>query len=106
MISSDARQTRKPDNTILRALGRAHRWKALLETGGFTSICDLAAAEKINHSYIRRLLRLTLLSPEIIEMILDGWVPRGLHLENLLRPVEMEWIGQRDRLLGVSELLP
>ena len=84
------------DRTIPKALGRAYRWKGMLESGEFTSISDLAAAEKINHSYVRRLLRLTLLSPEIIEAILNGPLPRYIQLEDLLRPFPIEWAMQRD----------
>ena len=68
----------------------------MLESGEFTSISDLAAAEKINHSYVRRLLRLTLLSPEITETILDGKLPRHVQLEDLLRPFPVSWAMQRD----------
>jgi hypothetical protein len=44
----------------------------MLESGAYGTIAELAAAEKINSSYVSRLLRLTLLAPEIVEMILDG----------------------------------
>lgn len=102
-IVSDAPQANsaksKIDNTILRALGRAYRWKRLLETGEFTSISHLAAAEKINHSYVRRLLRLPLLSPEITEMILDSRLPRNVQLEDLLRPLGTQWAEQLDQLI-------
>lgn len=63
----------------------------MLESGEFTSISDLAAAEKINHSYVRRILRLTLLSPEITERILDGRLTKTLQLEDLLQSVRDEW---------------
>ena len=87
----------KTDDTVLKALGRAYRWKRMLESGEFASISDLASAEKINHSYIRRILRLTLLSPAIIEMILDGRQPRDLHLERLLRSLPDYWAEQACR---------
>jgi len=80
--------------TILKALGRAYRWKRMLESGEFSSITDLAAAEKINHSYVRRILRLTLLSPEIIEAILDADLPKGRQLEQLLKTVSHLWTEQ------------
>ena len=48
------------------------RWRKLLETGVYGTIEELAAAEKINASYVSRVLRLTLLAPEIVEPILDG----------------------------------
>jgi len=89
---------RRVEEPILKALARAWRWKRLLETGAFASIGDLAAAEKIAHSYIRRVLRLTLLSPAIVEMILDGRQPRHLQLE-VLHQLPSEW-GLQENLLA------
>jgi hypothetical protein len=54
------------------ALARAFRWRKLLETGAYGSIEELAAAEKISASYVSRVLRMTLLAPDIAEAILDG----------------------------------
>jgi hypothetical protein len=52
------------DSTMIKALARAFRWRKLLETGTHTTVAEIAAAEKINASYVGRVLRLTLLSPE------------------------------------------
>jgi hypothetical protein len=60
------------DGTLVKALARAHRWQGMLEGGEYGSIEELARAEKINPSYLARVLRLTLLAPEIVESILDG----------------------------------
>ena len=57
---------------MVKAIARAHRWRRLLESGEYGSITELAAAEKINQSYVGRVMRLTLLSPEIVQVILDG----------------------------------
>ena len=63
------------DNAMIKALARAFRWRKLLETGVYGTIEELAAAEKINSSYVSRVLRLTLLAPEIVEAILEGDSP-------------------------------
>jgi hypothetical protein len=55
------------DNAMVKALARAHRWKRILESGEFATMEDLAAPEKINPSYLGRVLRLTLLAPDIVE---------------------------------------
>ncbi len=98
MMASERPAQKPPRNTvndtILKALGRAYRWKWLLESGEFASIGDLAAAEKINHSYIRRILRLTLLSPEITEILLNGTQSMDLRLERLLKAVSSQWADQ------------
>jgi AraC-like DNA-binding protein len=59
------------DGTLVKALARAHRWQEMLDSGEYGSIEELARAEKINPSYLARVLRLTLLAPDIVESILD-----------------------------------
>jgi hypothetical protein len=86
------------DNTIVRALGRAHRWKAMLESGDYASVTDLAKAENINLSYLCRVLRLTLLAPDITESLLDGKPTCRFPLRDLLGPMPVIWAEQRDKL--------
>ncbi|MGE0658040.1 MAG: hypothetical protein AB7O63_00975 [Reyranellaceae bacterium] len=83
------------DNTMVKAIARAHRWKRLLESGRFASVTELAEAEKINQSYLCRVLRLTLLAPDIVEAILDGRQPAGLQMDELLKPMSLDWDAQR-----------
>jgi hypothetical protein len=79
------------DNTIVKALVRAHRWRTLLEARLFASVRELAKAEKINESYLCRVLRLTLLSPALTEAILNGQQPEDLDLARLLKATPIEW---------------
>src|SRR5262245_53202228 len=60
------------DSTMVKALARAFRWRKLLDTGVYATVDEIEAAEKINASYVSRVLRLTLLAPKIVETILDG----------------------------------
>jgi len=60
------------DNVLVKALARAFRWQKLLDRGAYSSIKEIAAKEKIDPSYVGDVLRLTLLAPDIVEMILDG----------------------------------
>jgi len=83
------------DTTLVKALARAFRWRRLLEGGRFGTIDELAAAEKINSSYVSRLLRLTLLAPDIVEAILDGQ-QAAMTLPGLMEPYPVEWEGRRD----------
>jgi hypothetical protein len=85
------------DNAIIKALGRAHRWKAMLESGEYGSLTELAKAERINLSYLCRILRLTLLAPEIVETILNGRRMVGPQLLDLLRPLSVIWAQQEER---------
>jgi len=52
------------DHSLLKAVVRAHRWREMLENGEYASATELAKAEKVNDSYVSRILRLTLLAPE------------------------------------------
>ena len=83
------------DNTMIKAIARAFRWRKLLETGAFCSVAELAAAEAINKSYVSRVLRLTLLAPEIVEAILDGRQPTEMTLAALMGPFPVEWQRQK-----------
>jgi hypothetical protein len=79
------------DPSLVKALARAFRWRGMLESGAFATIQELAAAEKINSSYVSRMLRLTLLAPEMVEAILDGRQPEGVTLPALLEGVPVGW---------------
>jgi hypothetical protein len=85
----------RPDETLIRALARAHRWKRMLEEGGCRSAQEIAEAEHITRSFVTRLLRLTLLAPDIQEAILDGRQVKGMQLEELTRAIPMGWEEQR-----------
>ena len=91
----------RPDETLIRALARAHRWKRLLEEGVYISALEIAEAEKISKSFVNRLLRLTLLAPDIQEAILDGRQRKGVELQDLTLMMPGEWEEQR-RTMGHS----
>lgn len=84
------------DNAMVKAIARAFRWRKLLEEGVHATVEDIAAAEKINTSYVSRILRLTLLAPATIEAILDGRQGPQITLAKLMKPLPVEW--QRQRL--------
>ena len=93
-LPEGASEPRKTDNTLVKALARAFRWKRMLESGEFATIGDLAAHEGIAHSYMTRVLRLTLLAPDIIEVILDGKQGPEVTLARVLEPFSLDWVGQ------------
>jgi hypothetical protein len=86
------------DTALLKAIVRAYRWRKMLEDGKYSCAADLAEAEKVNASYLGRILRLTLLAPEIIEAILNGRQPSTLQLDDLLKPLPAIWATQRSAL--------
>jgi hypothetical protein len=101
-----ATQPRRTDNTLVKALARAFRWKRMLESGEFASISELAEREGIAFTYMARLLRLSLLAPEIVDAIMDGRQPESVTLANMMDPFPLDWKEQRIRFLqpGTSDI--
>lgn len=95
-MSITAPVARHIDNAMVKAIARAYRWREMLENGTHATIAEIADAEKINESYVGRVLRLTLLAPDIIEAILGGRQPARLQLDHLLRRFPVEWRPQRN----------
>ncbi len=94
-------ETRVPvESPIVRALARAFRWRRLLESGKHASINELAKAERVDRAFASRVLRLTLLAPDIVEAILAGRQPEKLTVRTLLEPFPVEWAEQRQAFLG------
>jgi hypothetical protein len=92
-----AAATPKPrrDDTLIKALVRAHRWRRRIENGQAKSITDLAEQEGVTDAYVCRLLPLTCLAPDIVEAILDGRQPKGLRLAGMLGKGPIAWEEQR-----------
>ena len=79
------------DPALLKALGRAFRWKRLLDDGTFASFSDIARAEKLDRTYVGDVLRLMLLAPEIVEAIFEGIQGAGIILPALLKGFALMW---------------
>ena len=91
------------DDTLVKALARAFRWKRMLESGEFSTISDLARHEGIAAPYLTRVFRLAFLAPEVVEAILDGRQPRDLTLQSLRGQLPDEWSSQTDWLRERSQ---
>lgn len=98
-LPDGAPQSRGTNNTLIKALARAFRWKRMLETGEFAMIREMADREGIAPSYMTRILRLTLLAPDIVEAILDGKQGPQVTTSLTMTPFPVEWLDQRDLLL-------
>ena len=79
------------DTALVKAVVRAHRWRQMIESGKYASSAELAKAEKVNDSYLSRILRLSMLAPDIIEAILTGRQPSTLQLDELIKPLPAVW---------------
>ena len=85
------------DNAMVKALARAFRWRKMLDDGRACGTHRGAgeAPRASTAAICSRVLRLTLLAPDIVEAILDGRQPEELQLEDLLEGFPLEWEGQR-----------
>ena len=81
-------------NALLKALARGFRWQKMLREGEYQTVEEIADAENINPSYVSRVLRMTLLAPEIVEAILAGRQPEGLTMARAMQPFPVEWTSQ------------
>jgi hypothetical protein len=95
VITPTGEQPRLPqapriDGALIKAIARAYRWNRMLEHGDYTSVTELAKAENVTESYLARILRLTLLSPKVVEAALEG--RSGLpELQQFVRPFSLNW---------------
>jgi hypothetical protein len=84
------------DNAMVKAIARAFRWREMLENRTYATIAEIATAEKINETYVGRVIRLALLAPDIVEAILAGRQPASLQLDKLLQGFPAGWQAQRE----------
>lgn len=98
IIAPAGMETAPPrDETLAKLVARAHKWLKMLEGGQCGSIRALAEQENLDESYVAKVLRLTLLAPDIIERILDGRQPDVLTWRELIKPFPMLWSEQREK---------
>ena len=83
------------DETLVKGLVRAHRWRRRIESGKAKSITDLAEHEGVTVAYVCRLLPLTCLAPDIVEAVLDGRQLKQLRLAEMLGNAPLAWEEQR-----------
>ena len=99
IMPNDQPNNQTPGNNyhdaIAIAISRAHYWKRLLDESRYDSIAEMAQAFKVNRYYMARILRLTLLAPDIIEAILSGNEPDGFSLNQLVGEIPNIWTEQR-----------
>ena len=82
-------RTEAKDTALLRALGLAHHWQRLLHEGRVASAAEIAQAEGLDVSKVHRLMRLTLLAPEVVERLIGS---HDLAVEKVLgRPWPYGW---------------
>jgi len=88
------------DPALIKAIARGRAWFDELVTGRAPSLQALAERDGITRRYIRRLVGLAFLSPELVEAILQGRQPVELTATRLTElDLPLDWTEQR-RLLA------
>ena len=82
-------------------LARAFRWQALIDEGRFANVHELALGVGKDQAYVARVLRLTLLAPEIVHAALTGTLPEGIGVEHLRQSMPVLWSEQK-KLIGME----
>jgi hypothetical protein len=88
------------DDSLARLVAKAHKWLGMLESGRVGSIKEISEIESTDDSYVGKVLRLTLLAPDIVKMIVDGRQPDIMTWRVLARPFPSEW-GEQRALWGI-----
>ena len=85
------------DPALLRALARAHDWRARIERGEVVSLERIALQEGLTRNSVRQILRLAFLAPDLQIAILDGRQPTNLTISSALKTsIPPQWNKQRD----------
>ena len=79
------------DPKLLRAIARAWDWRRRLERGEAATLKDIARSENVTVPFISRFLRLSYLSPEILERLLIHRQPCALSLDKLAATALVPW---------------
>ena len=89
------------DRSLVLAVARGRAWVKALRQGEDADTAEIASKYDLGEAYVRRILRLAFLAPDIVEAIAEGRQPRALTLQRLLGPMPFAWAEQR-RLFGFS----
>jgi hypothetical protein len=84
---------------LIKAIARGSAWFDELATGRALSLQTLAERDGITRRYIRRLVDLAFLSPELVDAILHGRQPVALTATRLTElDLPVDWTEQRKLL--------
>lgn len=84
------------DTTLLEGVARGFYWQHLVDTGVMKSGSAIGRAEGLHPSVPNELMRLTLLAPDILELLMSGRQPRRMNLIWFQRnPLPLDWEAQR-----------
>jgi len=103
VINSAASKT-QIDPVLIKTIARAHVWIEELLSGRMASMTEIASRSGLSNSYVKKLMPLAFLAPDIIESIIAGKQPAHLTTQMLIRQVNipLDWEEQK-RVLGFKD---
>ena len=78
------------------AIARARDWYERIVAGKVATVGQLAQETGLSSSYVKRVLKCGVLSPQITENILAGKHRPNLTLQELLQSIPTDWQAQTD----------
>ena len=86
---------------MITNIPRAFRWQTLIDEGKFSNVHELARALGKDDGYVSQIIRLTLLSPEIIHAIIAGTLEKDIGIEQLKQAMPLMWDDQK-KMFGME----
>ena len=86
---------------MITNIARAFRWQALIDSGKFSNVHELACAIGKDDAYVSRIIRFTLLAPEIIHAIVAGTLEKDIGIEQLKQAMPLMWDEQK-KMFGME----
>ena len=93
-----AREGRTQDPHVLRAIARAWKWRRQLESGGASTIQDIAVAENVSDRFVGRMIRMAYLAPSVLEALVIARRPPAIAINDLMAIAELPWDRQMERV--------
>lgn len=85
---------------LVKFIAQGRKWYRQITSGQHTSFRSIGKAEGVTERYVARVIRGSLLAPDIIQRVLEGRQPVTLTVQKLKKPFPSDWAEQR-KFLGV-----
>lgn len=77
---------------LVKIIAKGHYWNKLIDEGKVQTAKEIAESEKEhNVDYVKKAIRLNILSPRIVEKVLAGFQPEDLTVEKLCNIKTLDW---------------
>lgn len=95
VISAGDLSGSKPVPSLMKAVARSRDWVEQIISGKARTFDDLVETSALTKSYVKRTFRCAVLSPRLVDEILNGWHPSDLTVVGLTDHLPFEWSEQQ-----------